>query len=139
MVSTASFPHNKFVTFDQPAANGRQAESRPQTPPERPGFARFGMAAEALRIGLSQPRDELLPFPAPAPRPRVQLGDSFIDQLDLEGAMQRIGCFLDSQTPHQVMTVNLDFLSIARRNPVFRETLNQADLAVADGMPLVWL
>jgi len=35
--------------------------------------------------------------------------------------------------------VNLDFLSIARRNPVFRETLNQADLAVADGMPLVWL
>ena len=37
------------------------------------------------------------------------------------------------------MTVNLDFLSIAERNPEFRATLNAADLAVADGMPLVWL
>jgi N-acetylglucosaminyldiphosphoundecaprenol N-acetyl-beta-D-mannosaminyltransferase len=38
-----------------------------------------------------------------------------------------------------VVTVNLDFLSIAERNSTFRETLNEADLAVADGMPLVWL
>jgi exopolysaccharide biosynthesis WecB/TagA/CpsF family protein len=38
-----------------------------------------------------------------------------------------------------VVTVNLDFLTIADRNPQFEATLNGADLAVADGMPLVWL
>jgi N-acetylglucosaminyldiphosphoundecaprenol N-acetyl-beta-D-mannosaminyltransferase len=37
-----------------------------------------------------------------------------------------------------VVTVNLDFLSIAQRDKLFRRTLNTADLAVADGMPLVW-
>jgi N-acetylglucosaminyldiphosphoundecaprenol N-acetyl-beta-D-mannosaminyltransferase len=36
------------------------------------------------------------------------------------------------------VTVNLDFLAIARRNTRFLDTLNRADLAVADGMPLVW-
>jgi N-acetylglucosaminyldiphosphoundecaprenol N-acetyl-beta-D-mannosaminyltransferase len=36
------------------------------------------------------------------------------------------------------MTINLDFLSIAQRDAQFRQTINRADLAVADGMPLVW-
>jgi exopolysaccharide biosynthesis WecB/TagA/CpsF family protein len=36
------------------------------------------------------------------------------------------------------MTINLDFLSLAQRDAQFRQTINRADLAVADGMPLVW-
>ncbi|HYR93986.1 MAG TPA: WecB/TagA/CpsF family glycosyltransferase [Methylomirabilota bacterium] len=36
------------------------------------------------------------------------------------------------------MTVNLDFLQIARADATFRQAINEADLAVADGMPLVW-
>jgi N-acetylglucosaminyldiphosphoundecaprenol N-acetyl-beta-D-mannosaminyltransferase len=47
--------------------------------------------------------------------------------------------FFVSGRSHQVVTVNLDFLSIARRQERFRETINRSDLAVADGMPLVWL
>jgi N-acetylglucosaminyldiphosphoundecaprenol N-acetyl-beta-D-mannosaminyltransferase len=62
-----------------------------------------------------------------------------VDQLDLDGAVERIRGLLESGQPHQVVTVNMDFLSIAQRNADFRETLNAADLAVADGMPLVWL
>lgn len=40
---------------------------------------------------------------------------------------------------HQIVTVNVDFIRIARRDAAFRQVLNRADLAVADGMPLVWL
>ena len=79
--------------------------------------------------------DELIDVP----RPRVSLGSVLVDRVDLVGAVERIRDFVASGQPHQVVTVNLDFLSIARRNAEFRETLNQADLAVADGMPLVWL
>jgi N-acetylglucosaminyldiphosphoundecaprenol N-acetyl-beta-D-mannosaminyltransferase len=37
------------------------------------------------------------------------------------------------------VTVNLDFVRIAEQDPDYKRVLNRADLAVADGMPLVWL
>jgi N-acetylglucosaminyldiphosphoundecaprenol N-acetyl-beta-D-mannosaminyltransferase len=67
------------------------------------------------------------------------LGGILVDQIDLAAATERVDQFLQSGRPHQVVTVNMDFLSIAARNAEFRATLNSADLAVADGMPLVWL
>jgi N-acetylglucosaminyldiphosphoundecaprenol N-acetyl-beta-D-mannosaminyltransferase len=72
-------------------------------------------------------------------RERLELGGVLIDRVDVGGAMERLREFLVSGKTHQVVTVNLDFLSIAQRNPEFRATINQADLAVADGMPVVWL
>lgn len=72
-------------------------------------------------------------------RHRVELGGVFIDRIDLTTAVERMRGFLRSGSAHQVVTVNLDFVSIAGRDPGFRETINAADLAVADGMPLVWL
>jgi N-acetylglucosaminyldiphosphoundecaprenol N-acetyl-beta-D-mannosaminyltransferase len=72
-------------------------------------------------------------------RGRIDLGGVLIDQVDLPAAVQRIRGFLDSGESHQICTVNLDFVSIAQRDPAFRETINHADLAVADGMPLVWV
>ncbi|SRR5579884_2048468 len=71
-------------------------------------------------------------------RLRLELAGALIDQVDLTTAVERIRGFLRSGSPHHVMTVNLDFLSIAQRDSEFRQTLNGADLAVADGMPLVW-
>ena len=72
-------------------------------------------------------------------RPRVELGGVLVDQVDLPAALERIRGFLWSGSPHQIVTVNLDFLSIAGRDARFRDTINGADLAVADGMPLVWV
>jgi N-acetylglucosaminyldiphosphoundecaprenol N-acetyl-beta-D-mannosaminyltransferase len=72
-------------------------------------------------------------------RPLVYIGGSAIDQVDVEQAVERIREFVASGRPHQVVTANLDFLSIAERNPEFRSTINNAHLTVADGMPLVWL
>ena len=71
-------------------------------------------------------------------RPRVSLHGVRLDLVSLRGAAQRLETFLTSRTCRQVVTVNLDFLTMAERNSKFREIINQADLAVADGMPLVW-
>jgi N-acetylglucosaminyldiphosphoundecaprenol N-acetyl-beta-D-mannosaminyltransferase len=110
------------------------------------------MATEVVvSTGLPSPQALLMPSPqavltasAPAPtadatRPRLQLGGILVDHAGLRTAADRIRDFALSGTPHQVVTVNLDFLSIAARDAQFRDTLNGADLAVADGMPVVWL
>ncbi|MGH2367658.1 MAG: WecB/TagA/CpsF family glycosyltransferase, partial [Chloroflexota bacterium] len=105
------------------------------------------MVAETLAVGRSSVLDALqgrsllgsaAGGPAVGARHRVALAGALIDQVDLMGALDRIRSFLASGTGHQIVTVNLDFLSIAERDPHFRETINRADLAVADGMPLVW-
>ena len=72
-------------------------------------------------------------------RQRVELGGTLIDRVDRAAAVDRIRHLLSSGTSHQIVTVNLDFLSIAARNVRFQQTINAADLAVPDGMPLVWL
>jgi N-acetylglucosaminyldiphosphoundecaprenol N-acetyl-beta-D-mannosaminyltransferase len=76
--------------------------------------------------------------PAREARQRLDLGGVLIDRVDVGSAVERIRGFLRSGTLNQIVTVNLDFVAIARRERDFRDTLNGADLAVADGMPLVW-
>jgi N-acetylglucosaminyldiphosphoundecaprenol N-acetyl-beta-D-mannosaminyltransferase len=68
----------------------------------------------------------------------VELLGAPIDRLNQEQAVMAIETFVRAGAPRQVATVNLDFLRIARGNQAFAETLRQADLALADGMPLVW-
>ena len=100
------------------------------------------MASEALVVQES-PRHAsgwIVPHPRhDHVRRRVDLGGVLIDQLDLSSAVDRIRGFLRSGRPNQVVTANLDFVAIARRDDEFRDTLNAAELAVADGMPLVWV
>ena len=99
------------------------------------------MATEVLVKSLSsanQPATEH-PLTTGMSRPRVSLGGVLLDDVDVSGAARRIQEFLQSGQAHQVVTVNLDFVSTAQRDSGFRATLNSADLAVADGMPLVWL
>jgi N-acetylglucosaminyldiphosphoundecaprenol N-acetyl-beta-D-mannosaminyltransferase len=61
-----------------------------------------------------------------------------VERVGLADAAARINAYLRSGRLHQIVTVNLDFLQIARADVSFRQTINEADLAVADGMPLVW-
>lgn len=44
-----------------------------------------------------------------------------------------------ARQPRYVITANVDFVAQAYRNPKLRTILQHADLAVCDGMPLVWL
>src|SRR5579859_5539798 len=56
-----------------------------------------------------------------------------IDQLDAFVAAGRV-----SGRSHQVVTINADFIKNGLRDPELRFLLQDADLATADGMPLVW-
>lgn len=70
--------------------------------------------------------------------PPVDLLGAPIDRLGQTEALSTIEAYIDARTPRQVATVNLDFLRLARKHPGFAETLRSVDLALADGMPLVW-
>ncbi len=71
-------------------------------------------------------------------RKRVNLLDTWIDSVDLEGAVARIDGFVRARTPHQIVTVNVDFLRLSSQDYSFRDLINTSDLAVPDGMPLLW-
>jgi N-acetylglucosaminyldiphosphoundecaprenol N-acetyl-beta-D-mannosaminyltransferase len=69
----------------------------------------------------------------------VSLSGVLVDRVDRVGARAALERFLTDGGRHQIVTVNTDFVRLADRNPAYRSLLNGADLAVADGMPLVWL
>jgi N-acetylglucosaminyldiphosphoundecaprenol N-acetyl-beta-D-mannosaminyltransferase len=72
-------------------------------------------------------------------RRRVSLFGILVDRVNRARAVSALEGFLADGGRHQVVTVNLDFMRLADRDPEYRRILNQADLAVADGMPIVWL
>lgn len=65
-----------------------------------------------------------------------------IHNVDMERAVERVAEFVETSRrtgrTHQVVTVNTDFLVHAHRDPDVHAILQQADLAIADGMPVVW-
>jgi len=61
-----------------------------------------------------------------------------IERVDMRETLDRLAQFIRDGTPHRIVTVNLEYLRHAHSDPRFREALDAADLAVADGMPLVW-
>ena len=69
----------------------------------------------------------------------MELAGVLVDRVDGRGAAATLERFVADGRSHQVVTVNADFVRLARQDADFRALLNTADLAVADGMPLVWL
>lgn len=65
-----------------------------------------------------------------------------IDDLSMSEVLDRLELFIArgraTGKSHQVATVNADFVVKAMRDPELRYLLQEADLATADGMPLVW-
>jgi N-acetylglucosaminyldiphosphoundecaprenol N-acetyl-beta-D-mannosaminyltransferase len=62
-----------------------------------------------------------------------------VDRIDRDAARSLIDRFLVDGRGHQIVTINTDFARLADHDSSYRDVLNRADLAVADGMPLVWL
>jgi N-acetylglucosaminyldiphosphoundecaprenol N-acetyl-beta-D-mannosaminyltransferase len=58
--------------------------------------------------------------------------------LDMDEAVGWVERAIASGSPHQVVTANVNFLSLARRSPEFLRLLQDASLVTADGMPLCW-
>lgn len=61
-----------------------------------------------------------------------------IDDVTRDEVFARIAGFLQSGTPHHIMTPNPEFVMRARRDPAFHSLLDHADLATPDGVGLRW-
>ena len=69
---------------------------------------------------------------------QIGIMGAYVDCVTLAEATQRVHEFIESGLPHQVVTVNVDFVRQAQSDKTFMEVINRCDLAIADGMPLVW-
>lgn len=70
--------------------------------------------------------------------PSVSILGVRVDALTWEAFETRAAAFVSSGRPHQVVTVNPEFVMAAQRDPAFSRVLAAADLALADGWGLLW-
>jgi N-acetylglucosaminyldiphosphoundecaprenol N-acetyl-beta-D-mannosaminyltransferase len=61
-----------------------------------------------------------------------------VDCVDMSTALTRIEELVDRGGPHQVATVNPEFIMRAQKDLEFARVLSQADLCLADGVGVVW-
>jgi N-acetylglucosaminyldiphosphoundecaprenol N-acetyl-beta-D-mannosaminyltransferase len=61
-----------------------------------------------------------------------------VDALTYDGLLAAIAAFITEGAPHQIATLNPEFVMEARRNAAFREVLERSDLCMADGVGLLW-
>ncbi len=61
-----------------------------------------------------------------------------VDAITFDGAIAHIESFIHQRGPHQIVTVNPEFIMRAQTDREFREVLNHADLALPDGAGLLW-
>ncbi len=61
-----------------------------------------------------------------------------VDNVTTAEALELMARFVAEGWPHQVVTVNPEFVMEAQRNPEFRVVLHEAHLALPDGAGLLW-
>ncbi len=68
---------------------------------------------------------------------RKKLIDIPIDWVTDEELERKFKVFVTGHTPHQIVTVNPEFMVISRHHEKFRTVLQEADLSIADGTGIV--
>lgn len=61
-----------------------------------------------------------------------------VDRVTFQQTLERIETFIAQRTPHQIVTVNPEFVMLAQRNSEFRKVINQSALALPDGIGVWW-
>lgn len=61
-----------------------------------------------------------------------------VDNVTEEEALAKIEAFIENGRPHQVVTVNPEFIVAARNDTNFFQVLKGADLSLPDGVGLLW-
>ncbi len=61
-----------------------------------------------------------------------------VDNVTQEEALARIETFIENGRPHQVVTVNPEFVMAAQSDAQFFQVLKEADLSLPDGVGLLW-
>ena len=82
-------------------------------------------------------RSAMTQAPAESP-PHVELRGVKFDALTEDQAVGRVLDALDRGRGGWIITANLDHLRRAERDGEYRQMLDEADMVVADGMPLIW-
>jgi N-acetylglucosaminyldiphosphoundecaprenol N-acetyl-beta-D-mannosaminyltransferase len=72
-------------------------------------------------------------------QPRLRIGNLAVDMVSFEQALDRIVAMREAGRGGAVFTANVDHTVLANDEPLFRAAYERVALAVADGMPLVWL
>ncbi len=98
--------------------------------------AQVTRAAFALLDGKS-PETENFPAPAPLPFPTATILGVRLHAVTTTDVHAQIESFIAAGTPHQICTVNPEFVVAAQRDLVFRRIINRAALAFADGTGLL--
>lgn len=68
---------------------------------------------------------------------RKQVLNIPIDWISRDEALRKIKTFIASGSPHQITTVNTEFLMLSRQNKDFKQALLDAELSLADGTGVV--
>ncbi|MBI2849352.1 MAG: WecB/TagA/CpsF family glycosyltransferase [Chloroflexi bacterium] len=71
-------------------------------------------------------------------RERVYILGVGVNKVTEEGAVTAIEGYVKDGKPHQVVTVNPEFVIMAQRDWEFKDLLNSSDLALPDGVGLLW-
>lgn len=69
---------------------------------------------------------------------KIKILDVNFDNITMTIALKKIENFIQSDNKYEIVTLNPEFLMKARKDAEFKEILNKADLAVPDGVGLVW-
>jgi N-acetylglucosaminyldiphosphoundecaprenol N-acetyl-beta-D-mannosaminyltransferase len=70
--------------------------------------------------------------------PSVRILGVRVDGLTYDSMLRAVAAFVKAGSPHQIATVNPEFVMLAQTDAVFRAVLEQADLCLADGAGLLW-
>ena len=70
---------------------------------------------------------------------RITLGDLPLHLLSLNQTVEAVEQAVAARERLHVVTLNLDFVALARRDRDFAQVLREVDLVVCDGVPLLWL
>jgi N-acetylglucosaminyldiphosphoundecaprenol N-acetyl-beta-D-mannosaminyltransferase len=70
--------------------------------------------------------------------PAVNILGIPVHDVTMTETLDTIGQFVEARTPHQICTVNPEFIMAAQNDLEFKRILNQADLNLPDGIGVVW-
>lgn len=71
---------------------------------------------------------------------RIQIDRTEIDPISFDGVVSHVSALLEQEPTraHYIVTPNAQFVHLAHTNQRYADIIRDADLSVADGMPLVW-
>ena len=98
-----------------------------------------GERPDQVAEDVAGPMDGATRADAAVPADRATLGGVPLDGIALADAMAAIETACERRRPLRIVTVNLNFVTLARRHEPFRTALRTADLATVDGRIMLWL